>query len=97
MRKIFIEGIFQDIKGYFENQTNGKIEIMYENYDLANHEFGFKMHVNKTPKCSKQMFNEACSAIVNTFTYMFRGDSEQYDMSFMTEDDKLDIEWVSNW
>ena len=48
-RKTFVEGMLQDIKGYFESKTNGLVEVTYEDYSLKNHEFGFKVLVAKGP------------------------------------------------
>ena len=97
VRKMLVEGILQDIKGYFESKTDGLVEIMYEDYNLKAHEFGFKLLVKKGAKCKKQMFSEVTSAVVNTINYAFPGGSEQYDISIFTEDAKLEIEIVSNW
>lgn len=97
MRKLFVEGVFQDIKGYFEHETNGKVEVMYEDFNLKNYEFGFKLKATKTKDCKKQMFVEVTSSIVNIVGYMFRGDSEQYDVTFTANDDCLEVEFVSNW
>lgn len=52
-RKTFIEGVIQDIKGYFESKSNGLVEISYEDYNLKNHEFGFKVFVVKGSNCTK--------------------------------------------
>ena len=96
-RKTFVEGVLADIKGYFESKTDGLVEISYEDYSLKNHEFGFKLQASRTSKCKKQMFVNAASAIVNSINYMFRGDNEQYDIAICTEEDKLVVEFVSNW
>ena len=96
-RKTFVEGIVQDIKGYFENKTNGLVEVTYEDYSLKNHELGFKVLVAKGPKCKKQMFSETASAIANAVNYLFPGGNEQYDIAVFSEDNKLEFEIVSNW
>ena len=96
-RKTFVEGMLQDIKGYFESKTNGLVEVTYEDYSLKNHEFGFKVLVAKGPKCKKQMFSETASAIVNAVNYLFPGRNEQYDISVFSEGNKLEFEIVSNW
>ena len=96
-RKTFVEGMLQDIKGYFESKTNGLVEVTYEDYSLKNHEFGFKVLVAKGPKCKKQMFSETASAIVNVVNYLFPGGNEQYDIAVFSEDSKLEFEIVSNW
>ena len=97
VRKTLVEGILQDIKGYFESKTDGSVEITYEDYSLKAHEFGFKLFVKKGADCKKQMFSEAASAIVNAVNYIFPGGNEQYDVAVFTEDDKLEVEIVSNW
>lgn len=97
VRKTFVKGIIQDIKGYFENKTNGLVEITYEDYSLKNHEFGFKVFVVKGTKCKKQMFSETASAITNAVNYLFPGGNEQYDIAIFSEDNKLEFEIVSNW
>ena len=97
VRKTLVEGILQDIKGYFESKTDGLVEITYEDHNLKAHEFGFKLFVKKGADCKKQMFSEVTSAVVNTINYAFPGGSEQYDISIFTEDSKLEIEIVSNW
>ena len=96
-RKTFVEGIVQDIKGYFESKTNGLVEVTYEDYSLKNHEFGFKVFVVKGIKCKKQMFSETASAIANAVNYLFPGGSDQYDITVFYEDNKLELEIVSNW
>ena len=96
-RKTFVEGMLQDIKGYFESKTSGLVEVTYEDYSLKNHEFGFKVLVAKGPKCKKQMFSETASAIVNAVNYLFTGGNEQYDIAVFSEDSKLEFEIVSNW
>lgn len=97
VRKMLVEGVLQDVKGYFESKTDGLVDISYEDYNLKNHEFGFKLHVLKTSKCKKQMFSEVSSAVVNAVNYVFPGENEQYDITIFTEDGRLDIEIVSNW
>ena len=96
-RKTFVEGIVQDIKGYFESKTNGLVEVTYEDYSLKNHEFGFKVLVAKGPKCKKQMFSETASAIANAMNYLFPGGNDQYDIAVFSEDSKLEFEIASNW
>ena len=97
MRKKFVEGVFQDAKGYFEDATDGKASLTYEDLNVKNHEFGFKLKLEKCNGCTKQLFNEVSSALVNVINYMFRGDNEQYDLSFITEDNLVEVEFVSNW
>ena len=97
MRKTLVEGVIQDIKGYFENKTNGLVEVTYDDYALDGHEFGFKLHAVKRAECKKQMFSETVSAIVNAINYMFQGDIENYDVAVFTEDGALEVELVSNW
>ena len=101
MRKTFVEGILQDIKGYFENKTDGKVVVSYEDFDLKGHEFGFRLNVEKSNKCKKQMWSEATSAIVNIVNYMFPTDSTHMDISICTEDSiaggKLEVDFVSMW
>ena len=105
MRKIFVEGILQDIKGYFESKTNGNVSISYEDHNIKNSEFGFKLIVEKTNKCKKQMWSEVTSAVVNLINYMFpfssinrnTGNIESMDVMICTEDNKLEIELVSCW
>lgn len=97
MRKTFVEGVFQDIKGYFENKTDGLVEVTYDDYALDGHEFGFKLRAIKSAECRRQMFSETVSAIVNVVNYMFQGDSENYDIAICTEDGLLEVEIVSNW
>lgn len=53
MRKALVEGVIQDIKGYFENKTNGLVEVTYDDYALDGHEFGFKLHTAKSAECKK--------------------------------------------
>ena len=96
-RKTFVEGMLQDIKGYFESKTNSLVEVTYEDYSLKNHEFGFKVIVSKGTKCKKQMFSETASAIVNAVNYLFPGGNDQYDITVFSEDSKLEFEIVSNW
>ena len=96
MRQVFVEGILQDIKGYFENKTNGNVAILYEECNLKNHEFSFKMRVEKTKSCTKQMWSEATSAIINVVNYMFPYDS-QLDIAICTESIILEIEIASTW
>lgn len=101
MRKTFVEGVLQDIKGYFEQRTDHKVDVRYEDHDLKNHEFGFRLTVEKTSKCTKQMWSEVANAIANVVNYMFPADGMTMDMSISTEDTiecgKLEVELVSNW
>ena len=97
VRKTFIEGVFQDIKGFFENKTDGLVEISYEDANIKGHEFGFKLYAAKTEKCTKQMFNDTVCAIVNTVNYMFAGGDDQYDVATYVENNKLEVEFTSNW
>ena len=102
MRKTFTEGVIQDIKGYFESKTDGKISISYSDYDLKNHEFSFHLIVEKTNACSKQMWSEAVSAIVNVVNYMFPADGMNIDVSISTTEDAvagsiLEVDFTSNW
>lgn len=97
MRKMLVEGVLQDIKGYIDSKTNGLVEVTYEDYNIGTQEFGFKLFALKTKKCKMQMFHEATAAIVSAVNYMFQGNNEQYDISIFTEDDKLEVEFVSNW
>lgn len=97
MRKTFVEGVLQDAKGWFESKTDGKVEVSYEDFDLKGHEFGFKMVVTKGKDCKKQMFSEASSAFMNIMSYMFSGDSEQYDLTFSSDNGRVELELVSNW
>lgn len=97
MRKTFVEGVLQDIKGYFEMKAGGKVEVTYEDFPLKRHEFGFKLQLKKAKECSKQLFNEVSGALVNIVSYMFPGDDEQYDISYCTSSNELEVELVSNW
>lgn len=97
MRKTFVEGVLQDIKGYFEMKASGKVEVTYEDFPLKRHEFGFKLQLKKAKTCSKQLFNEVSGALVNIVSYMFPGDDEQYDISYCTSSKEIEIELVSNW
>ena len=98
MRKIFIKGVLQDIKGYFESRTNGKVEVNYEEFTIGSHEFAFKLSVVRGLDCSKQMFSEAGSAICNVVNYVFPADEfEKFDLTTFVEDEKIEFEIVSNW
>ena len=97
MRKMFIKGILQDIKGYFEMVSGNNVEITYDEYDMKLHEFGFKLNVAKCKNCSKQLFNEVSCALINVCNYMFQGNTEQYDMSICTNEENVEVEFVSNW
>ena len=96
-RKTLVEGVLQDIKGIYESKTNGLVNISYEESKLGDHEFCFKLAVSKGKCCKKQMFYEVSAAVVGAVNYMFQGNSEQYDISMSTDDDKLEVELVSNW
>ena len=97
MRRLLVEGILQDIKGYFESVTDGLVEVTYGDHILKGHEFGFKVYAVKGANCTKQMFSEASSAVVNAVNYIFPSGNEQYGITVSTEDGKLEIEIVSNW
>ena len=102
MRKIFVKGVLQDIKGYFENKTNGVIEVLYEDYDLKNHEFGFKLYIKKTNACSKQTWSEVSSSIVNVINYMFSMNTIDknniaFDVTITADSSCLEVELISNW
>ena len=97
IRKTFVKGVFQDIKGYFEMASNGMVSIIYEEFDIKIHEFGFKLKMSKNEKCSKQLFVEVSDALINTINYMFCGDESQYDVSISSYNDNIEIEFVSNW
>lgn len=97
MRKTFVEGVFQDMKGYFEMKSNGMVSVTYEDFNLKNHEFGFKMSLTRNDKCSKQLFNEVSGAFINSMNYMFSADSNEYDLSFSTSRNSVEVEFVSNW
>ena len=97
MRKTFVEGVFQDMKGYFEMKSNGMVSVTYEDFNLKNHEFGFKMSLTRNDKCSKQLFNEVSGAFINSMNYMFSADSDEYDLSFSTSRNSVEVEFVSNW
>ncbi len=96
-RKTLVEGVLQDIKGMYESKTNGLVSICYEEFKLGDHEFCFKLAVSKEESCKKQMFYETTAAVVGAVNYMFQGSSEQYDISILADDDKLEVEIVSNW
>ena len=97
MRKMLVEGVLQDIKGFIEMKTDGQVEVAYDDYELKGHEFGFKMYAIKGKTCKKQMFSEATSAVINAISYAFQGNSEQYDVMTSCEDGRLEVEIVSNW
>ena len=98
MRKTFIKGVIQDIKGYFESQTDGKVEITYEDFNVGSHEFGFKLKIKRGLDCSKQMFSEVSSAICNLMNYMMPADEfEKFDLTTFTEDELVEFEILSNW
>ena len=97
MRKVFVEGVLQDIKGYFEHKTNGKVVVKYDDFTLKDHEFGFKLYVEKTSSCRNQMWSEVSSAVVNVVNFMFVPDDSNIDVSICTENGKLEVEIVSKW
>ena len=98
MRKTFIKGVIQDIKGYFESKTSGKVEISYEDINLGNHEFGFKLTISKGKDCTKQMFSEVSSAACNVVNYMIPADEfDRFDLTTTTENNRVEFEIVSNW
>lgn len=97
IRKMLVEGVLRDIKGYFESKTNGLVEVIYEDYILKDHEFGFRLYVVKSSRCKKQLFSETTSAIINAINYVFSGGSDQYDVASFAENNRLEFEIVSNW
>ena len=98
MRRTFIKGVLQDIKGYFENKTNGKVEVYYEDHGVGSHEFGFKLKIKRGLDCSKQMFSEASAAVCNVVDYMLPADEfEKFDLTTFTEDELVEFEILSNW
>ena len=98
MRKTFLKGVIQDIKGYFEERTSGAISIIYEEVKLKKYEFAFKLYVNCEEKCTKQIFSEVSSAIVNVVNYMFPIDiADRLDVTIFNNKKKLEIEFVSLW
>ena len=98
MRRTFIKGVLQDIKGYFESKTNGKVGVYYEDHGVGSHEFGFKLKIKKGLDCSKQMFSEASAAVCNVVDYMLPADEfEKFDLTTFTEDELVEFEILSNW
>ena len=98
MRRTFIKGVLQDIKGYFESKTDGKVEVSYEDHGIGSHEFGFKLKIKRGPDCSKQMFSEASVAVCNIVNYMLPADEfEKFDLITFTEDELVEFEILSNW
>lgn len=97
MRKTFVVGVLQDMKGYFEMVTDGMVSITYESLDLKNHEFSYKLVLTRNDRCTKQMFNEVSCALVNAVNYMFPADSDEYDVSISTASGKVEVEFASNW
>lgn len=98
MRRTFIKGVLQDIKGYFESKTDGKVEVSYEDHGVGSHEFGFKLKVKRGLDCSKQMFSEASAAVCNVVNYMLPADEfEKFDLTTFTEDELVEFEILSNW
>lgn len=93
MRRTFIKGVLQDIKGYFENRTDGKVEVYYEDFNVESHEFGFKLKIKRGSDCSKQMFSEVSSAVCSLMNYMMPA----ADGSTFTEDELVEFEILSNW
>lgn len=97
MRKTFIKGVLQDIKGYFESKTDGKVEVSYEDHGIGSHEFGFKLKIKRGLDCSKQMFSEASAAVCNVVNYMLPVDEfEKFDLTTFTEDELVEFEILSN-
>lgn len=98
MRRTFIKGVLQDIKGYFESKTDGKVEVSYEDHGVGSHEFGFKLKIKRGLDCSKQMFSEASAAVCNLVNYMLPADEfEKFDLTTFTEDELVEFEILSNW
>lgn len=98
MRRTFIKGVLQDIKGYFESKTDGKVEVSYEDHSIGSHEFGFKLKIKRGLDCSKQMFSEASAAVCNIVNYMLPVDEfEKFDLTTFTEDELVEFEILSNW
>lgn len=98
MRRTFIKGVLQDIKGYFESKTDGKVEVSYEDHGIGSHEFGFKLKIKREPDCSKQIFSEASAAVCNIVNYMLPADEfEKFDLITFTEDELVEFEILSNW
>ena len=98
MRKTFIKGVLQDIKGYFESKTDGKVEVSYEEFELGSHEFAFKLKTRRSSDCSKQLFSEVGSAMCNVVNYMFPADEfEKFDLTTFVKDEMIEFEIVSNW
>ena len=97
MRKMLVEGVLQDIKGFIKSKTNGLVEVVYEDYQLGSYEFGFKLYASKSSKCTMQMFYEATAAIVSAVNYMFQGNDEQYDVIVLSDLGKLEVEFISKW
>ena len=98
MRRTFIKGVLQDIKGYFESKTDGKVEVSYEDHGVGSHEFGFKLKIKRGLDCSKQMFSEASAAVCNIVNYMLPADEfEKFDLTTFTEDELVAFEILSNW
>jgi len=102
MRKIFVEGVLQDIKGMFEQKSDGKVSISYEDHDIKTHEFGFKLIVEKSKLCTKQMWSEVTSSIVNVVNYMFPANSldnniYSIDIEIFNDSTTLEVILISNW
>lgn len=98
IRKIFVRGVLEDIKGYFESKTDGKVEITYEESDLGHYEFGFRLFVKQGSECSKQIFSEVSNAVENVVNYMFPPtDAKTHEISSFKEDECLEIEIYSAW
>lgn len=100
MRKVFTEGVLQDIKGYFENKAEGLVEITYQDHEVKRREFGFKLIVEKTSNCTKQKWSEVSSAIVNIINYMFPMDSigsDLLDVVISSNNNKLELQLISCW
>ena len=94
-RKAIVECIIQGIKELFESKTSG-LTITYEENDLPNHEFYFKMHAEMTSN-NMQVFSEVTNALRSTIDYAFQGDTDYYDVSICVSKWTMDVEIASNW
>lgn len=99
MRKTFVEGVLQDIKGYFENEAKDAIWIVYQDHNLKDHEFGFKMTVKKINGCSKSLWSDVSNAILSTVNYMFSSfDENHLDITISSFTSRtLEFQIVSCW
>lgn len=98
IRKVFVRGVLEDIKGYFESKTDGKVEISYEERDLGSYEFGFKLTAKRGIECTRQLFSEAEDAIVNVVDFMFpAAEDRMLDVSSSREAGLLEVEIYSAW